>query len=67
MFELFFTFGSMVYLTNSNVRSYENILYITMFIQILMTFIITYGFIYIPLAKKNYLEEKSVLRRKTSY
>lgn len=58
MFELFFVFGSMVYLTNSNVISYENILYITMFIQILMTFIITYGFIYIPLAKKKLLRRE---------
>lgn len=52
VFEMLFALGSTIYLINADVENYENTLYVTMLIQIIMTFAILIGFISIPLAKK---------------
>lgn len=52
VFEMLFALGSTIYLINADVENYENTLYATMLIQIIMTFAILIGFISIPLAKK---------------
>ena len=64
IFEMLFALGSTIYLINADVKNYENTLYVTMLIQIIMTFAILIGFISIPLAKKNWVIKKSVLVRK---
>lgn len=52
VFEMLFALGSTIYLINADIENYENTLYVTMLIQIIMTFAILIGFISIPLAKK---------------
>lgn len=58
VFEMLFALVSMIYFMNANVKNYENALYITMLIQIFMTFAILIGFISIPLSKKKLLSKE---------
>lgn len=72
VFELLFALGVSQYAAGQS-QAFGNLLYIIMFIQIIMTFVITYGLVYIPLTKKKLLrreispEEKDCVTREIKH